>query len=71
VEGARLFPRDSDLVVQAAAWELRAGAAAEAGALAEFGLWECSDPAKRRSLVVLDNLARQVLTVAGVPGRAR
>ncbi|HEY5227717.1 MAG TPA: hypothetical protein VIJ19_04205, partial [Opitutaceae bacterium] len=70
VEGARLFPRDSELVVQAAAWDLRAGAVAEADDLIQFGLWECADPAERRSLVVLDNLARQVLTVASVQGRA-
>ncbi len=70
-EGARLFPRNSKLVVQAAAWELRAGRAADAVRLIEFGLWEGSDPAGREKLVVLDNLARQVLTVASLQGGNR
>jgi hypothetical protein len=71
VDGARLFPRNADLVVQAAAWELRAGEVRDAESLVEFGLWESADPAARRNLVALDNLARQALTVASVQGRSR
>jgi hypothetical protein len=70
-DGARLFPRDSALVVQAAAWDLRAGNVAEATSLIEFGLWEGSDPAGREKLVVLDNLARQASTVVSLQGRGR
>jgi hypothetical protein len=70
-EGACQFPRNSELVVQAAAWELRAGEAMDAAKLIEFGLWESADPSERKRLVVLDNLARQTLTVAGLQGRER
>jgi len=57
------------LVVQAAAWELRAGEATDAVKLIEFGLWECADTSSRKDLVVLDNLARQALTAASLKGR--
>lgn len=67
--GARHFPRNSELVVQAAAWELRAGEATDAVKLIEFGLWECADTSSRKDLVVLDNLARQALTAASLKGR--
>jgi hypothetical protein len=70
-DGARLFPRNSELVVQAAAWELRAGKVADATKLIEFGLWECADPSARRNLVVLNNLARQAMTVASLQGPNR
>ncbi len=69
-DGARLFPRNSALVVQAAAWELRAGDVADATQLIELGLWEGSDPGGREKLVVLDNLARQASTVASLQGRS-
>ena len=65
-DGARLFPRNSRLVVQAAAWELRAGEIKDAAKLIELGLWEGSDPAGREKLVVLENLARQAQTVANL-----
>jgi hypothetical protein len=68
-DGARQFPRNSELVVQAAAWELRAGEALDAAKLIEFGLWESADPSARKDLVVLDNLARQAVTVASLQGR--
>jgi hypothetical protein len=58
-DGARLFPRNSTLVVQAAAWELRAGDVTDAAKLIQVGLWEGSDPAGREKLVVLDNLVRK------------
>jgi hypothetical protein len=63
-DGARQFPRNSELVVQAAALELRAGEDKDAAKLIELGLWENGDPSARKSLVVLDNLAREALTVA-------
>jgi hypothetical protein len=59
------------LVVRAAAWELRAGRAAEAVRLIEFGLWENPDPKARQNLVVLENLARQALSAASVQGPGR
>jgi hypothetical protein len=71
VEGARLFPRDPELVVQAAAWELRAGEMQEAVKLIELGLWESADTSARKKLVDLDNVARQALTVASLQGRKR
>jgi hypothetical protein len=71
VEGARLFPRDPELVVQAAAWELRSGQVQDAVKLIEFGLWESADPSARKKLVALDNVARQALTVASLQGLNR
>jgi hypothetical protein len=58
------------LVVQAAAWELRAGEVSNAIRLIELGLWEGSDPAGREKLVVLENLARQASTVASLQARS-
>jgi hypothetical protein len=58
-DGARLFPRNSMLVVQAAAWELRAGDTTDAANLIQLGLWEGSDPSGCEKLVVLDKLVRQ------------
>jgi hypothetical protein len=71
VDGARLFPRNPELVVQAAAWELRAGEVQDAVRLIEFGLWESADTSARKNLVALDNVARQALTVASLQGRNR
>jgi hypothetical protein len=71
VEGARLFPRNPELVLQAAAWELRAGEVKDAARLVEFGLWECAEPSALKKLVTLDNVARQALTVASLQGRGR
>jgi len=65
-DGARQFPRDSRLVVQAASWELRAGDAEDASRLVEFGLWECADPSESQKLLVLENLARQALAAASL-----
>jgi hypothetical protein len=70
-DGAHLYPRDSELVLQAAAWELRAGETMAATKLIEFGLWESVDAADRGKLVVLDNLARQALIAPGQSGRDR
>jgi hypothetical protein len=57
-EGARLFPRNSPLVIESASWDLRAGNVAEAHTLTELGLWECSDPSDFQELAVLNGLAR-------------
>jgi len=69
LDGARQFPRNSELVVQAVSWELRAGEVNDAANLIELGLWESADPVSRRNLVILDNLARQALTGAHQQGR--
>jgi hypothetical protein len=58
-EGARLFPRNSQLVIQSAAWDLRAGNAAGALSLTDLGMWEASDPSAREKLAVLNDLARK------------
>ena len=70
-DGARLFPRDSQLVVQAVSWELRAGEVMGASRLIEFGLWEGADPSESQKLLVLENLARQALAATSPQGGIR
>jgi hypothetical protein len=70
-DGARLFPRDSQLVIQAVSWELRAGEALDASRLIELGLWEGADSSESRRLLVLENLARQALAAASLQGSNR
>ncbi len=53
-EGAHLFPQNSELVFQSAAWDLRAGAVAEARRLIEMGLWEATNPSARLKLLDLE-----------------
>jgi hypothetical protein len=63
-EGARLFPRDAPLVVQAAAWDLRAGDFPTARRLTELGIAEVGDAAERAKLATLRDLATKAATVA-------
>ncbi len=58
VEGAELFPRNSQLVIQCASWELREGNPEIARRLVEFGLWENIDPSAREKLVTLEELCQ-------------
>lgn len=53
-DGAHLFPQNTDLVFQSAAWDLRAGAVAEARRLIEMGLWEATNPSARLKLMELE-----------------
>jgi len=70
-EGARQFPRDTQLVIQAVSWELRAGEVADASQLIEIGLWEGADPSESRKLLLLENLARQALAAASLQKSSR
>ena len=67
-DGARQFPRDTPLVIQAVSWELRAGEATDASRLIELGLWEGADSSESRKLLVLENLARQAVAAASLQG---
>ena len=58
-EGARLFPRNSQLAIACASWDLRAGDVLGARTLIDLALWESSDPSAREKLSVLDSLARK------------
>jgi len=46
-EGARFFPRNSQLAIDCVSWDLRAGDVAGARPLIEFALWESSDPSAK------------------------
>ena len=56
-EGARLFPRNSQLAIECASWDLRAGDVIGARSLTELALWEASDPSAREKLSILESLA--------------
>jgi hypothetical protein len=59
VEGADLFPRNSQLVIQCASWELREGNPETARRLIELGLWENIDRSTREKLVTLAKLCQK------------
>ena len=67
-EGARLFPRNAQLAVACASWDLRAGDIAGARTLIELALWESTDSVAREKLSVLDSLARQASALCGKTG---
>jgi hypothetical protein len=56
--GARLYPRDSELVVRCASLILRGGDFDAAREVVELGLWECPDSAERTKLLQLEVLAQ-------------
>jgi hypothetical protein len=58
-EGARLFPRNPQLAIDCASWDLRAGDVFGAHTLIELALWESSDPSAREKLSILEDLARK------------
>ncbi len=60
-EGARFFPRNSQLAIDCVSWDLRAGDVSGARTLIEFALWESSDPSAKEKLSLLDNLARSAV----------
>jgi hypothetical protein len=55
-EGARLFPQNTKLLIEAAAWDLRTGAVSEARRLIETGLWNATDSAERKKLEELESV---------------
>jgi hypothetical protein len=70
-EGARLFPRNSQLAIACASWDLRAGDISEARALVELALWESSNPGAREKLSLLDSLAQKASALSGKMGSDR
>jgi hypothetical protein len=67
-EGARLFPRNSQLAIACASWDLRAGDVLGARTLIDLALWESSDPSAREKLSVLDSLARKASALSDKVG---
>ena len=70
-EGARLFPRNSQLAIACASWDLRAGDISEARALVELAHWESSNPGAREKLSLLDSLAQKASALSGKMGSDR
>ncbi|HEY1793446.1 MAG TPA: hypothetical protein VGG34_11055 [Opitutaceae bacterium] len=68
--GVRLFAGDSDLALQAASLDLRAGDFLSAKDVIELGMWEAADPVARRNLGRLRQLSGE-LTVARSASAAR
>jgi hypothetical protein len=62
-EGARLFPRDSKLVMNCISWDIRAHDFASARALIDLGEYEAAEPSAREKYRLLDN----VLVTASTP----
>jgi hypothetical protein len=68
-EGARLFPRNSILVMKSAAWDLRAGEYSTALQITALGLAASNDAETLAKLTTLRDLAARVATTAApAPG---
>jgi hypothetical protein len=60
-DGARLYSRDSSLVLEAASLELRDGDPFKAKEMIDMGLWMANDPAAKARMQELRKLAQKAL----------
>ena len=57
-QGARLYPRNAQMLMECVAWDLRAGDFSAARGLIELGAYETSDEPTRQKFGLLEDLAR-------------